>query len=220
MKRKMKLPATAILLLLSCTHPSILAQTSEIQKFEIGAQFSSLSIDQGGGNRTEPGFGARLTYNVTDSFALEAEGNFFPDDESFALRTGGRGVEGLFGVKLGKRYKRFGFFGKARPGFITFSRGFTEVIPTGVTTDPFTAFDFRTRRLTHFAFDAGRVVELSPSRRIFTRIDIGDTIIHFGRTTITSFTGLAGGPFTPVLFTLPSRTTHNFQFSAGVGFRF
>jgi len=219
-KQNTILATAAILLLFTCAHRAARAQSGETQKFEVAAQFSTLSIDQGFGTRTEPGVGGRFTYNLTDNLALEAEGNFFPDNDSFSFRTGGRAVEGLFGVKIGKRYKRFGFFGKARPGFISFSRGVTEVIPTGVTTDPFGAFDFRTRHLTHFALDVGGVVEFYPSRRIFTRIDIGDTIMRFGQTTITTFSGLIGGPFTPVLFSLPGDTTHNFQFSAGVGFRF
>jgi hypothetical protein len=125
----------------------------------------------------------------------------------------------LFGVKIGKRYKRFGIFAKARPGLISFSQGRVELTPTG-STDPFTAFDVRVKRLTHFALDLGGVLEFYPSRRVFTRIDIGDTIIRYNQTTINTFTGPVGGPFTPLSFPIPGDTTHNFQFSAGVGFRF
>ena len=211
--------ATAIIFLLSCGHQAALAQSDELQKYEIGAQFSSLSINQFGGTRTEPGLGGRFTYNVTDNFALEAEGNFFPKNERFnAFRSGGRAVEGLFGTKLGKRYKRFGIFGKARPGFISFSRGLTEFIPAGGT-DPF-AFDVRTKRLTHFAADIGGVLEFYPSRRVFTRIDIGDTIIRYGQTSTTTYGVTPSGIITPFPITVPGDTTHNFQFSAGVGFRF
>lgn len=196
------------------------AQSNETQKFEVGAHFSSLSIDEGE-TRTEPGFGGRFTFNLTDNFALEAEGDFFPRNGSFrAFRTGGRAVEGLFGVKIGKRYKRFGIFGKARPGFISFSEGIVEVFPTSLTVSPETVFNFRSQRLTHFAADIGGVLELYVSRRIFARFDAGDTIIRYGQTTFTTFTGVLGGTFTPVPLTIPSDTVHNFQFSAGVGFRF
>ena len=212
--------AAAIILLISGGHRAATAQTDELRKFEVGAQFSSLSIDVRGDTRTEAGFGGRFAYNVTDDFALEAEGNFFPkNDRSNAFRNGGRAVEGLFGVKIGKRYKRFGIFAKARPGFISFSQGRVEFIPTG-STDPFTALDVRVRRLTHFAADVGGVLEFYPSRGVFTRIDIGDTIIRYGQTTITTFAGTLGGTLTPVSLTVPGHTTHNFQFSAGVGFRF
>jgi hypothetical protein len=220
MKRNVILTAATIIILLSCSHRIALAQADEVQKFEVGAQFSSLSVDNGGGTRTEPGIGGRFTYNVTNNFALEAEGNIFPKDDHFGgFRNGGSAVEGLFGVKIGKRYKRFGFFAKARPGFISFSRGITQIIPTGVTADPF-SFNLRTDRLTHFAADIGGVMEFYPSRRIFARIDIGDTIIRYGETTFNTITGSPGGPFVPVPFIVPSDTTHNFQFSAGVGFRF
>lgn len=214
--------ATAIIILLVGGHRAALAQTDELQKFEVGAQFSSLSIDKGGETRTEPGVGGRFTYNVTDNFALEAEGNFFPKKDRFiAFRTGGRAVEGLFGVKIGKRYKRFGIFAKARPGFISFSQGLGEFTLTGATTtDPSSAFDVRIKRLTHFAADIGGVLEFYPSRRVFTRIDVGDTIIHYGQTTVTTYGFTPANTAVPFTVTIPSETTHNFQFSAGVGFRF
>jgi hypothetical protein len=197
------------------------AQADAPPKFEVGAQFSSLSINDGFRTRTEPGFGGRFTFNLTDNFALEAEGNFFPhNDRSDAFRTGGRAVEGLFGVKIGKRYKKFGFFGKARPGFISFSQGLTEFTVVGQTGNPFTDIAVRVKRLTHFAADIGGVLEFYPSRHLVTRFDIGDTIIHQGQTTITTLTTTSGGTFAPLPLTFPTDTTHNFQFSAGVGFRF
>jgi len=65
-----------------------------VPRFEIGAQFSSLSLNQHsvicfsvcltGGGRTdsEPGGGARFTYNLTDNIGLEAEGNGYWPNES------------------------------------------------------------------------------------------------------------------------------------------
>jgi hypothetical protein len=212
--------ASITLLLCCCGHRVALAQSNERQKFEVGVHFSALSIDDGGETRTEPGFGSRFTYNLTDNFAFEVEGNLFPKSERFrALRNGGRADEGLFGVKIGKRYKRLGIFGKARPGFIRFSQGRTEFDITGPTTDPF-SINARTKPLTHFVTDIGGVLEFYPSRRIITRFDVGDTIIRYGQTTITTLTGELGGTFVPLPLTFPSDTTHNFQFSAGVGFRF
>ncbi|HEX8845175.1 MAG TPA: outer membrane beta-barrel protein [Pyrinomonadaceae bacterium] len=219
MNRESIILSVAILLLLAC-NAGALAQSGETKRYEVGAQFSSLSIDKGFETRTEPGFGGRFTFNLTDNIALEAQGDLFPRSErSNAFRNGGRAVEGLFGVKIGKRFEKFGLFAKARPGFISFSQGAVDFIPTGGT-NPFTAFDVRVRRLTHFAADIGGVLEFYPTRRIFTRIDAGDTIIRYGKTTINSFSLTPGGTFTPFPITFPSDTTHNFQFSAGVGFRF
>lgn len=220
MKRNVQLLFAGIILFLF-TGSQAQAQSDETPKFEVGAQFSSLSINEDFNPRTEPGFGGRFTFNVTDNFALEAEGNFFPRRNlSNAFLTGGRAVEGLFGVKIGKRYKKFGVFGKARPGFLSFGQGIAEFIPTGQTGNPFTAFDVKLKRLTHFATDIGGVLEFYPSRRIVTRFDAGDTIIRFGSTTLNSFSLTPGGTFVPFSQTFPGHTTHNFQFSAGVGFRF
>ena len=221
MKRNAILAAASIILLLCCCgHRAALAQSDETKKYEVGVHFSALSINDPGLTRTEPGFGSRFTYNLTDNFALEAEGNFFPRSNLFrAFRNGGHGLEGLFGVKIGKRFKRLGIFGKARPGFIRYSQAQTDLNITGPTTDPF-SITARTRPLTHFATDIGGVLEFYPSRRIVTRFDVGDTIIRYGQTTITTLTGGPGGTFVPLSLTFPDETRHNFQFSAGVGFRF
>jgi hypothetical protein len=218
-KNAILLFATSLLFLFASRNAQ--AQADEPPRFEVGAQFSSLSINNGFETRTEPGFGGRFTYNLTDNFALEAEGNFFPhNDRSNAFRTGGRAAEGLFGVKIGKRYKKFGFFGKARPGFISFSQGLTEFTVVGQTGNPFSDIAVRVKRLTHFALDIGGVLEFYPTRHLVTRFDAGDTIIRQGQTTITTISGTSGGTFVPLPLTFPADTTHNFQFSAGVGFRF
>lgn len=191
-------------------------QADELQKFEIGGQFTSLTL---GSDATEPGLGVRLTYNVNKNLAFEAEGNLFPHDaRQRSFRNGGRATEALFGVKIGKRYQHFGIFAKARPGLISFTRGRFDLVPNNDgSTFP---FDFRTERLTHVAFDVGGVVEFYPSRRVFTRLDAGDTIILYGDTTVNTVNGPLGGPFVPAQITVPGEFRHNFQFSAGVGFRF
>ncbi|HKQ52527.1 MAG TPA: hypothetical protein VJT74_09170 [Pyrinomonadaceae bacterium] len=198
------------------TGKSILAQSTETPRLEIGAHFTALGFSRD----FEPGVGGRLTYNLTETFAVEAEGNFFPRDRFHGLRAGGRAVQGLFGVKVGKRYKRFGIFGKARPGFISFSEGISELVPDDSVFDPQAPLNFRTRRLTHFAADLGGVLEIYPSRRVLLRIDAGDTIIRYGNTTVNTFQLIPGDPFVPEPFTIPGDTKHNLQLSAGVSFRF
>lgn len=221
MKRNsMLVTATAIILLLAGSQRSVRAQADELQKFEIGAQFTSLSLNKDFETDTEPGFGGRFTYNLTRNFALEAEGNFFPREKRLSFRDGGRAIQGLFGVKLGKRYKKFGIFGKARPGFISYSQGFFEFVPTTPTFDPTVQILTRSERLTHFSLDIGGVLEFYPTRRVFTRIDVGDTIIRLGETRVNNLTINAANQFVTVPLTVPGDTVHNFQFSAGVGFRF
>lgn len=209
----------AIIFLLAGSRQVAQAQSDELQKFEIGAHFTSLSLNKSFETDTEPGVGGRLTFNLTRSLAIEAEGNIFPIDKRPGFRDGGRSIQGLFGVKLGKRYQRFGIFGKARPGFISYSKALFELIPTTPTVDVNVPLLTRSERLTHFALDLGGVLEFYPSRRIFTRIDVGDTIIRLGETRLNALT-VDDNQFITIPYTVPGETVHNFQFSAGVGFRF
>ena len=191
-------------------------------KIEVGIQFSSLTFRPPQppdsvifvGITTEAGFGGRFTFNLNKHVSLEAEGNFFPHESFNDPAGGGRVLQGQFGVKAGKRFGKFGIFAKARPGLVSFSKALAQV---GTTTifDPngqaFTFPIFGERRRTHFSLDLGGVLEFYPSRRVLTRIDVGDTIIHYGSDSFFPFS-LSPEP--------TSRNTHNLQISAGIGFRF
>lgn len=197
---------------------SAFAQSQDVPKYEVGVEFTTLERDQFGSKKAEPGVGGRFTYNFNETFAFEAAGYLFPE-RCFSCGNGGRMHQIVAGVKAGKRFEKWGFFAKARPGVVSFSQGEVDFIrltpggPLPILVD--------VNRSNHFAVDVGGVVEFYPSRRIVTRFDVGDTMIHFGRRTsnIVVFDPVT---FTPQLvpFTQPARTTHNFQFSAGVGFRF
>jgi hypothetical protein len=193
------------------------AQSQEVPKFEVAAEFTTLERDRFS-ERTEPGFGGRFTYNLNRVFSLEAAGYFFPK-RCFDCSNNGQMTEVVGGVKVGKRFGSWGLFGKARPGFVRFSEGEVNVIPDP--TIPGFPFRFEFNPLTAFATDLGGVLEFYPSKRIVTRFDAGDTIIHFNRRT---FPGFRFDPvtqtYTVVPFPIPARTTHHFQFMASVGFRF
>jgi hypothetical protein len=202
------------------------SQAEKIKRFEVGAQFSSFSfteVERFEGSpffpasdfrdtRTQAGFGGRFTYNVTRSFALETQGDFFPGDASLfnGARAGGRALQGQAGIKLGKRFERFGIFGKARPGVVSFSK---TISFDGFDNSPGFPFPlFHLKRRTYFSMDLGGVLEFYPSPRIVTRFDGGDTMIRYGRVEFPF--GITG------LTVRPVETIHNFEFSAGVGFRF
>lgn len=186
--------------------------------------------------RVEPGFGARFTYNLTKHIALEAEGNFFPGrplEEFGAFSPGGIPAghiyQGQFGVKAGKRFKKVGVFMKIRPGFV----GFTQA--SQFTGFRLTSFfhpsqgrqvqlenaEFRIGKATYPSVDVGCVVEFYPSRRIVTRLDIGDTIIRYGiyQEPLSAVCALCC-PCPTRLYERPAETRHNLQFSAGIGIRF
>jgi hypothetical protein len=112
--------------------------------------------------------------------------------------------QGQFGGKIGKRFDRWGLFGKVRPGFV----GFTRVLefPAGGQLPP---GNFAFVKRYYPSLDVGGVVEFYVSPRWMARFDVGDTIIRYGEVSIPG-----GLPF------VPQETQQNFQFSSGIGFRF
>ncbi|HEV2830182.1 MAG TPA: hypothetical protein VGW76_21460, partial [Pyrinomonadaceae bacterium] len=189
-----------------------------------GAQFSSLSLQEiehcvfclaldYRDILTQTGFGGRLTYNLTSGFALEVQSDFYPREVRQFInngRAGGRILQAQAGVKAGKRFEKFGVFGKARPGIISFSKALKV---EGL--DPTFGFPFfRAARRNYFSMDVGGVLEFYPAPRIVTRFDAGDTMIRYGAAEpLWIFAAVSNFP-------VPAQTTHNFQFSAGVGWRF
>ena len=99
-------------------------------------------------------------------------------------------TQSLFGIKAGKRTKYVGVFAKVRPGFQT-------------------NFVVNDREQARLALDVGGVAEFYPNRHVVLRFDAGDVIIPFGN-------GVVGEG----LFAQRLGTTHNLQYSLGVGIRF
>jgi hypothetical protein len=202
------------------------AQENDPPKFEIGAQHSSLSVnypDVGGGTEYSVGFGGRFTFNLNRHVAFEAEGNFFPNEIGETVSAGGRAFQAQFGVKVGKRFKRFGLFAKARPGFVSFG-GTEKLTQSFITESGFSVPDivFGLERKTHLSLDVGGVLEFYPSRHVVTRFDIGDTIIRYRERNDFGTTDVIVPPGISILPIVkdPPQTKHNFQFTAGVGYRF
>jgi len=94
------------------------------------------------------GIYGRLFFNFSRSAVVDVE----------AIRYPGK-TSALLGIKSGKRFDRFGVFGKARTGLWYFDRGY-------------------------FAADLGGVLEYYPSRHTTIRIDLGDTILFYGGTAL------------------------------------
>ncbi|HZH29496.1 MAG TPA: outer membrane beta-barrel protein [Pyrinomonadaceae bacterium] len=244
MPGKMRFTIAAAIFFLSLNTGHAYAQADESPKVELGGQVSVLNASNGRasvtrvlpclippcpvvtstseGQKAEPGFGARIGYNLTRNFALEAEGNFFPREREFG---GGRKSQAHFGVKAGKRFERVGVFAKARPGFVHFSEGDLQprqdVACIAVVPPPRGCFEGKGR--TDFAFDLGGVFEYYPTRRTLIRFDAGDTIIRMGEhrvPIVINSDPVSGAPVRVVVVNAPSETTHNFQGSLGFGFRF
>jgi len=183
------------------------------KRYEVGVQFTSLLVKDPKPafsvtvprKHSEPGFGGRFTFNLTESVAFEAEGNYFTR-EQFAFLNGGHIFQGQFGAKIGKRFDRWGLFGKARPGFVAFTR----VLEAPGAQISFSDGPFA--RSYYPSLDVGGVVEFYISPRWMTRFDVGDTLIRYREI---RFEGV-----TPAFILQPGATRHNLQLSSGIGFRF
>jgi hypothetical protein len=184
------------------------------KRFEVGAQFTSLFVEPENAEdsrsaslprrHVEPGFGGRFTFNLTESVAFEAEGNYYTRVQGFP--QGGHMFQGQFGGKVGKRFDRWGLFGKARPGFVGFSRVFE--FPQGAQV----AADLRFVKKYYPSLDVGGVVEFYVSPRWMARFDIGDTLIRYGEIRVPGAV--------PAFLIQRREIRHNFQLSSGIGFRF
>ncbi len=105
MTRTCLLTATIVMLLM---HSQVFAQSQDVPKFEVAAEFTTLERNDFRG-RTEPGFGGRFTFNFNRVFSLETAGYFFPK-RCINCSEPGRVTEVLGGVKVGKRFEKWGIF--------------------------------------------------------------------------------------------------------------
>ena len=162
---------------------------------------------------TTAGLGARFGYNVNKYFALEGEFNVMPKRNLNEVRQNRR-TQIFAGARAGKRWERAGLFAKARPGAMFFD----EYGIRGPCTATLGSQDCFDDERAFFAVDVGGVAEFYPTERTIFRIDAGDTIIRFrdsGPVTFPPVGTFAGSS----LFTR-RETTHNFQLTFGLGFRF
>ena len=192
----------------------------DVKKFEAGGDFSTITFDS---EQTQLGLGGRLTYNFNKHLAFEAAGYYFPNNCVFCGRNAGRTSEGLFGVKIGQRFQKWGLFGKVRPGVLSSSKGRSDIVlnvppgsPPGL--NPLSLVQ---TRATYFALDVGAVVEFYPTKRIITRLDFGGTGIRYGEhsTHIPVFDPVTG-TFSLTTTTVPAQNKAQLQIMAGLGFRF
>jgi hypothetical protein len=171
-------------------------------KFEVGGQYTAIGLDD---FDVVNGVGGRVGYNFHENFALDAEANFFPEARLGNNHSGAK-TQAFAGLKAGGRAKYAGLFGKVRPGVM----GIGEVT-SGFNCDR-TSFGSVCRpRHTHFALDAGAVVEFYPTRRSIIRVDVGDTMVNIRRASrnLLGETVQTSNDF-----------THNLQLSIGFSYRF
>src|SRR6478672_4027354 len=184
-------------------------------RFEAGTAFSTMHM---------PGIsvlGPALEGDVNFGrhFALDGAASWFPNST-----RGQSAATGFFGAKAGIRTQRFGFFAKARPGFMTFDnafRGETIILtpaPNGMGSVS-SISSFRFGRLTQRALDLGGVAEYYPARHWAFRWDLGDMLLFPDKGPTFTFIGVGTPSLPPIIGRSPGITQH-FQFSTGVHYRF
>lgn len=186
-------------------------ETNVPGNWEFGPLFSAMVIAREGppdNLRTEPGFGGYVSYRFYGVFYLDGDLLYFPRGTDISgPHDGGTILQGLLGIKGGIRRNHFGFFGKVRPGFQSYSDALT-----GITSSSQSAPVYSYARSTNPALDLGGIIELYPNERSTLRIEVGDTHLYFltrdvnVNGTIQSFPG--------------GKLRHTIQLVLGYGWRF
>lgn len=207
---------TSIVVAVSIVFLSALAAAQDSPgRFEAGTSFSTLHM---------PGIAAlgpalEGDVNFGRRFALDGAASWFPNST-----RGKSAATGFFGAKAGIRTEHFGFFGKARPGFMTFDNAFRQETiiltpaPNGIGSVT-SISSFRFGRLTQRALDLGGVAEYYPARHWALRWDVGDMLLFQDKGPTIKFIGI-GTPSFPIPIEPSPGTTQHFQFSTGIHYRF
>jgi hypothetical protein len=149
--------------------PKVEKHLNPYDRWEIGTQYSNISLPvlssecSGAACRKSlSAFGSTFDYNLMRGFGFDSTVNFIPGQQGSKPM-----IEGLFGVKMGERFRRWAIFGKIRPGFIYYE----NAMPGGG--------DYTPNSLTRFAWDFGGIVEVYPARNSSLRFDVGTTLVRY-----------------------------------------
>jgi hypothetical protein len=149
----------------SASSPASAPDTS-LRRFEAGLEFGGMNTSGAlncyfGCPAAEPIAGVRGALNINQYFAIDSSLNLTgntPYDQGYdSYRLGGHASEFLFGAKGTVRGRRWGLFGAAEPGLLSWSRVLLD------RSFPLLASNFGRRN--SFAFDLGGGVEYSPLPR-------------------------------------------------------
>lgn len=147
--------------------------------------------------------GPEFVFNLNRHFALDGALSWTPLPQNSGNSSGGRLTEVLIGPKASIRGRRFAFFTKARPGFVSWSRALSDF--QFINFPPTSFADIKTTygRRNFFAFALSGGIEYALSPRLTLTAEIGDTWVRH-----TSYSGYVR----PI--------TNNLQTSAGASYRF
>jgi hypothetical protein len=203
-----RLTVTAILgFLLMTLAPAAAWSQGSPTRFEVGAGFTATHV-----GLEAFGPSAQGDVNFGRHVAFDAVYSWLPTPTPQHMMTA------LFGAKVGTRTQHFGFFGKVRPGLISFGDSVRQANiifnPDGTVSS-----SFRTARQNEKALDLGGVFEYYPARHWALRWDAGDLMV-FNEAPLQI---TVSGNVPPDFITSPpspGQTTHNFLFSTAIQYRF
>ena len=175
------------------------------ERRSVGIHYANISLPAVGTDyvarrESNPGVGTSYGYRILRNLFFDSELDYFPDGGSKGRPT----LEGLFGAKMGHQGKNWGVFGKVRPGFIYYEKGWT-----GGKAPKFES-------LSRFALDSGGVIEVYPSRRSTLRVDVGTTLVRYLQDYPNPRLSQLGSLQSPDYYV----NQGNFQISSGYAIRF
>ena len=192
----------------------ILALASDLygqsyRRFELSSQTTTLRITGetpscGGCPVAKWMIGPEFTFNLNQHFALDGALAWSPSSTRSGSDTyGGRLHEVLIGPKASIRGRRFTFFTKARPGFVSWSHALTDV--QFINFPPTSLGDIKLTyaRRNFFAFAMTGGIEYALSPHLTLTAELGDTLVR---------------PTSPSGYVWPM--THNLQTTMGASYRF
>jgi len=201
------IPSLALFVVLVIASVSSYAQS--YRRFELTSQTTTLRIEGhtagcSGCPATKWMIGPEFTFNLNQHFALDAALAWSPSSTPFPSGTyGGRLNEAQIGPRASIRGRRFTFFTKARPGFVSWSHAQTDLHFINFPPTSFTDLKFTYGRRNFFAFGLTGGIGYTLSPRVTLSAELGDTLV---RPTSTS------GYVRPI--------THDLQSSLGASYRF
>jgi hypothetical protein len=124
--------------------------------------FAQMQANSGGGAFLSWNFSRYCSIDATGFYSPQKDGSIYPQD-------GGTTTDAFAGLKAGIRRGRMGYFAKARPGMIQFSRTVWSEDPPA----------FNWEKTTDFALDSGGILEVYPSHHTLLRFEAGNAYIHY-----------------------------------------
>jgi hypothetical protein len=98
--------------------------------------------------------------------------------------AGGRLTHACLGIKAGYSKGRIGFYGKARPGLLSFGDAITHLSSSGIP---------QLGRLTEPMIDVGAILTVRISRRFSVRYEAGDAIVRYRSRTVETGGAVSSG---------------------------